>query len=110
MKDTKNAAKAIPHIKLLTDKTQKLPNDTIGVSRQSLISKIEKNIQAINLYERRIKSIGQIIIEHESSCLGNIENEKVRTQDLKMSKTKQTDKSHKSSGQEKVDIGIIFHK
>ena len=109
MKDTKNASKAIPHRKLLTDKTQELPDDTSGVSRQSLISKIEENIQTINLYERRIKSIGQIIIAHESSCLGNIVNEKLRTQDLKMSKTKQTDKSQKSSGQEKVDIGIIFH-
>merc|ERR1719219_1731631 len=41
-------------------------------ARQNLISKIQDNIQVIDLYERRIKCIAQTIIEHESECEKNI--------------------------------------
>jgi len=41
-------------------------------ARQNLLSKIQDNIQVIDLYERRIKCIAQTIIEHESECEKNI--------------------------------------
>lgn len=42
--------------------------------KENLISKIEENIEVIDLYERRIKSMAQTIINHESDCEENIKN------------------------------------
>merc|ERR1712025_174896 len=51
----------------LHDKDQDSEDD-----RKTIISKIQENIEVIDLYERRIKSIAQTIIKHETACEENI--------------------------------------
>ena len=42
--------------------------------KKTIISKIQENIQVIDLYERRIKSIAQTIIKHETACEENVKH------------------------------------